>query len=84
MHQTIFSHIPDNLPEESIEALLNKGNTRIERISSRGHASTEWYDQDHDESAIILKGEAKLRFERTERIIHSIQETRSFGPVFLN
>ncbi len=38
---------------------------RIERIVSHGHASPEgfWYDQDQDEWVVVLKGQARLRFQ---------------------
>ena len=38
---------------------------RIERIVSTGHASPKgfWYDQVENEWVVVLKGEAKLRFQ---------------------
>ena len=67
----IFTDIPDVLPEELFENLLNKKAVRIERIVSRGHATTEveWYDQDWEEWVILLKGQAILRYEKNADLI---------------
>ena len=37
---------------------------------SYGHSSPEdfWYDQDHDEWVLLLKGEARLRFENKNQL----------------
>jgi cupin 2 domain-containing protein len=61
----LFTEIPKHLPNELFTTLLEADNVRIERIVSHGHASPEgfWYDQDHHEWVIVLKGAAKLHFE---------------------
>ena len=63
--QNIFKAIPDQLTEEIFEPLVESGSVRIERIISRGHASpaSGWYDQQHNEWVIVLRGEAVLVFE---------------------
>ena len=63
--QNFFSDIPSNLPDELFETLVKSDNVCIERIVSNGHVSPEgfWYDQDHQEFVILLKGAARLRFE---------------------
>lgn len=60
--------IPDNLDEEVFERLVQGENVKIERIISKGHKSPEdgWYDQDHHEWVIVLKGNASLSFENEE------------------
>lgn len=61
----LFEAIPRDLPEERIEALLQRPGLRIERILSRGHASPPgfWYEQPQGEWVLLLRGEAGLRFE---------------------
>lgn len=61
----LFSNIPDHLPDELLETLLDADSVRIERIVSHGHASPEgfWYDQEQHEWVVVLKGAAGLRFE---------------------
>jgi len=61
----IFKFIPENLHQEFIEVLAQKGDVKIERIVSHGHTSTEsgWYDQTQDEWVIVLQGEAIISFE---------------------
>jgi cupin 2 domain-containing protein len=56
----IFQGLPKHLDEEVFEILLKKGNLKVERIISRGHASpaTGWYDQAQDEWVMVLQGEA--------------------------
>jgi cupin 2 domain-containing protein len=70
MPTNIFSGIPDSLHDELIEEIVRTGKVRIEKITSRGHVSVEWYDQENDEFVLLVKGEAKLRFEDGDRTIH--------------
>lgn len=60
----VYSDIPDDLPDELIQTLASKGDVRIERIVSRGHASEPdfWYDQPGDEFVVLLSGQATLEF----------------------
>jgi cupin 2 domain-containing protein len=62
--QNFFKNIPSESPEEIIEILQSSGNTRIERIISYGQASPEnfWYEQDENEWAIVLEGQAELEY----------------------
>ena len=68
----IFSAIPQGIDQESFEEILNSGNIRIERIISRGHTSPpgHWYDQEHDEWVILLRGSAALMIEGTSEAIY--------------
>lgn len=60
----LFAGIPDALPAEQFDTLLQTGACRLERIISIGHATPpgEWYDQDGDEWVALLQGQARLRF----------------------
>lgn len=61
----VFTSLPQHLPDELTETLLQAANVRIERIVSHGQASPEgfWYDQSQPEFALLLKGAARLTFE---------------------
>ena len=65
MTANIFDDVPQNMPKEVVQALLQAGDMRIERIVSHGHASAPdfWYDQPQSEWVIVLQGAAKLQFE---------------------
>ncbi len=66
----LFAHIPETVPEELVESLLNASNVRIERIVSRGQASPEglWYDQEMHEWVLLVSGAARLTFEGDEPV----------------
>jgi cupin 2 domain-containing protein len=57
--QNLFDNIPEALPEEQFDTLIETGAVRIERIVSQGHTA----DQDHSEWVLLLKGAARLAFE---------------------
>jgi cupin 2 domain-containing protein len=60
----LLRDIPDSLPAELLETLIETGSVRIERIVSRGHATPagQWYDQDRHEWVLLLQGAARLAF----------------------
>jgi len=63
--------IPADLPEELSELLHSTPEVRIERIVSRGHASSpgHWYDQDEHEWVLVVAGKARLRFEVSGEVV---------------
>lgn len=65
MTTNLLSDLPSHLPDELFTKLLEAANVRIARIVSHGHLSPEgfWFDQDHHEWAVVLKGAARPRFE---------------------
>jgi cupin 2 domain-containing protein len=67
----LFENIPRDLPGELVERLVDTNGMRIERIVSKGHHSPPdfWYDQAENEWVLLIKGEAKLRFEENNRIV---------------
>ena len=60
-----FANLPSHLPDERFTTLLETAEVRVERIISLGLASPAgfWYNQDQHEWVVVLKGEARLRFE---------------------
>ena len=63
--RNLFDDLPEHLPKESVQTLLQAADMRIERIISHGHASPPdfWYDQKQSEWVVVLKGAARLQFE---------------------
>lgn len=68
----LLQRIPDVLPAEITECLLQSGGVRIERIVSKGQHSAPgfWYDQTESEWVLLVKGEAVLRFEQGDQTVH--------------
>ena len=67
----IFENIPDHIPEELFQEILQTEKFKVERIVSKGHSSpdNEWYDQEENECVILLKGNAGLLFEGDENVV---------------
>lgn len=63
--KNIFDELPQQLPKELVQILIQAADVRIERIISHGHASPAdfWYDQPQNEWVIVLRGAARLQFE---------------------
>lgn len=61
----LFQNIPDALPEEVFETIINTENVQIERIVSYGHTTekNKWLQQNKNEWVIVLKGQASIQFE---------------------
>lgn len=71
--ENLYRNIPHHLPAEMAETLASSSSgSRIERIVSQGHCSPPgfWYDQDQAEWVLLLRGEATLRFEADNRLVH--------------
>ena len=68
--ENIFTSVPANLDDESIDVLLQRESLKIERIISKGHTSpdTGWYDQENDEWVLVLKGAAVISFENDTEV----------------
>ena len=68
--QNLFSDIPQSLPDELLQTLLQTSGFRIDRIVSHGHASPPgfWYDQETHEWVMLVSGAARLRFEGEEPV----------------
>ncbi len=61
----LFAGIPEQLPEELFDTLLQRKGVKLERIVSHGHTTApgEWYDQPQDEWVLLLSGSATLKFD---------------------
>lgn len=68
--KNLFADIPTSLPAELLQTLVKRSNLRIERIVSHGQTSPEgfWYDQAEHEWVAVLRGAARVRFEREDRL----------------
>lgn len=67
----IYSKIPRIKDKEIFQALLVNKKLKIERIVSQGQITEKekWLKKAHDEWVIVLKGAAKLRFRKDNRLI---------------
>lgn len=77
----LFDGVPASLSQEKVDNLLLSGQTRIERIVSTGQASPEgfWYDQEEEEWVMVLKGAARLRFQKDQQVV----EMKSGDSIFI-
>jgi len=67
----LLADLPQPLPEELFQTLLERPGCRLERIVSRGHATPQgqWYDQAWDEWVLLFKGAAALEIEGREALL---------------
>ena len=58
-------YIPNqsNQKEEQFDTLLQTQNIHIEKITSNGQVSNEWYEQEKDEWVVLIEGEGELLFK---------------------
>ncbi len=63
--------LPKNPGAEEYSEILALGDAQIMRIISNGQTTPvdQWYDQDTDEWAVLLDGEAHLLFEDNEIVV---------------
>ncbi|MGF1871021.1 cupin domain-containing protein [Photobacterium indicum] len=63
---SLLTDIPSTLPTEIFQDLVKTDSIRIERIISKGHSTpdSDWYDQTENEWVLVVKGEAKILFEK--------------------
>lgn len=71
----IYSKINVRKDKEIFQTLLVNKKLKIERIISQGQVTEEgkWLKEAHDEWVILLKGAAKLRFRKDNRLIKLIE-----------
>ena len=63
--KNLFDNMPVDLSSEEFTTLVQNRNIHIERIVSNGQSAPDqgWFDQDHDEWVVVLRGKARLAFE---------------------
>lgn len=63
--KNVFADIPETIPEEIFERLVETKSFRLERIISDGQLTpeNEWYDEDENEWFVLIKGSAALLLE---------------------
>jgi len=59
----IFIPNQDDPEVEQFDTLLQTPNIHIEKITSNGQVSDEWYKQEKDEWVVLIEGEGHLLFE---------------------
>ncbi|RZU47055.1 cupin 2 domain-containing protein [Fluviicoccus keumensis] len=62
-----------NSEGESFQALVDRPGVRVERIVSSGMCPSPagfWYEQAEAEWVMVVSGEARLRFQDGERVVH--------------
>jgi len=66
----LFTDVPESLPSEMVEILVQSKHVRIERIVSTGQCSPAdfWYDQDENEWVLVVAGHAKLAIAGRETV----------------
>lgn len=68
--QNLFSPNNKNPKEEQFDTLLKTKNIHIEKITSHGQVSEEWYEQERDEWVLLIEGEGWLLFEEEKSEVH--------------
>jgi cupin 2 domain-containing protein len=66
--KNMFSKLPDATQKEIVQVLLEQKNITIERIMTRGQ-TTNWSCQKRAEWVLLLKGEAKILFQKDNRLV---------------
>ncbi len=68
----IYSKIPNSKRKEIFQALSQNKSVKIERIISCGQATKKdkWLKTRHAEWVILLKGAARLRFRKNNRLFN--------------
>ena len=59
----IFTPNLSDVNEEQFDTLLQTSTIHIEKITSFGQSSAEWYESDKDEWVVLIEGEGTLLFE---------------------
>lgn len=58
----LLKALPDASRDEVFEILAQGQDVTIERITTQGQTSEQWYDQDRHEWVLLMQGQAKLCF----------------------
>jgi cupin 2 domain-containing protein len=71
MVNNLLSSLPQEVPVEVFETILENTHFRLERILSAGQVTPPgaWYEQDDHEWVLLLSGGASLRFEDDPNLV---------------
>lgn len=63
--KNIFAGLPENMPEEIFESIIESKDFLLEKIISDGHNSPQnfWYDQEKNEFVMLMRGSAKIIYD---------------------
>jgi len=61
----LFTPNTQDPKNEQFDTLLQTASIHIEKITSHGQSSDEWYEQDRNEWVVLIEGEGKLLFKET-------------------
>ena len=64
----IFIPNQTNPKEEQFDTLLQTPHIHIEKITSYGQTSDEWYEQQRDEWVVLIEGEGDLLFDDDSQV----------------
>lgn len=64
----LFSTEKANQEKEVFETLLQLPHIHIEKITSNGQTSSQWYESQKDEWVVLIEGEGKLLFSNKEEL----------------
>jgi len=59
----LFHPNTDDKNSEQFDTLLKTHKLQIEKITSHGQVSDQWYEQDRDEWVVLIEGEGRLLFD---------------------
>lgn len=62
----LLDTLPTDLGEEVFTDIFSNPSLRIERIVSKGHTSSEWYDQEQAEWVMVVQGSATIGYDTGE------------------
>ena len=67
----IFAALPADRDDEHFDTLVKLDGGQVKRIVSFGQRSPEgsWYDQDHNEWVLVLRGQAKLQLQGSRDLV---------------
>jgi cupin 2 domain-containing protein len=69
--ENLLRNLPKASGREIFESIFKTKHIRCERIISKGHKSPPgfWYDQKENEWVLVLKGKAKLEFQKSRKVL---------------
>ena len=66
----LFTPNVKGVTQEQFETLFQTPDIHIEKITSHGQTSSQWYEQDRNEWVVLIEGEGILLFEKDSQKVH--------------